>query len=154
MVALGPCSRLGASCCRLQNNPLFVQTYRSDNVVTGMQEDPIKFHYILHCSLDAFEEKGASSCDNEKNTQKACSPALLYLSCASRTDRRTSFFAGSLSLSLSTSSFFHQEVQHNQGLLLGPPLPNGRLQGVRVRRPTSFDATHHPSNAPQRSGWF
>jgi len=34
-----------------------VQTYRSDNVVTGMQEDPIKFHYILHCSLDAFEEK-------------------------------------------------------------------------------------------------
>ncbi|WZN65671.1 trafficking protein particle complex protein [Chloropicon roscoffensis] len=40
-----------------ENNPLFVQTYRSDNVVTGMQEDPIKFHYILHCSLDAFEEK-------------------------------------------------------------------------------------------------
>ena len=44
-----------------QNNPLFVQTYRSDNVVTGMQEDPIKFHYILHCSLDAFEEKGEPS---------------------------------------------------------------------------------------------
>jgi len=44
-----------------QNNPLFVQTYRSDNVVTGMQEDPIKFHYILHCSLDAFEEKGKNA---------------------------------------------------------------------------------------------
>lgn len=43
------------------NNPLFIQTYRSDNVVTGMQEDPIKFHYILHCSLDAFEEKASSS---------------------------------------------------------------------------------------------
>ena len=45
----------------MKNNPLFVQTYRSDNVVTGMQEDPIKFHYILHCSLDAFEEKGEPS---------------------------------------------------------------------------------------------
>ncbi|QDZ25766.1 trafficking protein particle complex protein [Chloropicon primus] len=49
------------------NNPLFVQTYRSDNVVTGMQEDPIKFHYILHCSLDAFEEKASANSKTRDN---------------------------------------------------------------------------------------
>jgi len=43
------------------NNPLYIQTFRADNRISGMQEDPIKFHYILHCSLDAFEEKAVST---------------------------------------------------------------------------------------------
>jgi hypothetical protein len=34
-----------------QNNPLFLRTY----VPT---EDEVKFHCIVHCSLDAVEEKG------------------------------------------------------------------------------------------------
>ena len=42
--------------------------------MTGMQEDPIKFHYIIHCSLDAFEEKG-----KRPNGAAACIPALQIL---------------------------------------------------------------------------
>ena len=42
----------------MQNNPLYIQTFQSQNKISGMQEDPIKFHYVLHCSLDAFEERG------------------------------------------------------------------------------------------------
>jgi hypothetical protein len=36
---------------RLQNQPLYLRTF----VPT---EDEVKFHYIVHCSLDAVEEKG------------------------------------------------------------------------------------------------
>jgi hypothetical protein len=36
----------------LQNNPLYLKSY-------VQVEDQLKFHYIVHCSLDAVEEKGA-----------------------------------------------------------------------------------------------
>jgi hypothetical protein len=36
----------------VQNNPLFLETYVP-------ADDEAKFHCIVHCSLDAVEEKGA-----------------------------------------------------------------------------------------------
>uniref|UniRef100_A0A061QM00 Trafficking protein particle complex subunit 2-like protein n=1 Tax=Tetraselmis sp. GSL018 TaxID=582737 RepID=A0A061QM00_9CHLO len=36
------------------NNPLYLQTFPS-----GTDEEQLKFHYIVHCSLDAIEEKVA-----------------------------------------------------------------------------------------------
>ena len=47
----------------LQNNPLYLEAFYTAN-----QEEALKFHYIVHCALDAVEEKGA-----------VCSPALLQL---------------------------------------------------------------------------
>ena len=38
----------------MQNQPLYLRTF----VPT---EDEVKFHYIVHCSLDAVEEKGRGS---------------------------------------------------------------------------------------------
>jgi hypothetical protein len=34
----------------MQNNPLYLRTFPD--------EEHLKFHYIVHCSLDAVEEKG------------------------------------------------------------------------------------------------
>ena len=42
---------------RLQNNPLYLEPFQSK----GKQEDALKFHYIVHCALDAVEEKGAAN---------------------------------------------------------------------------------------------
>lgn len=39
----------------MQNNPLYLEVFQSK----GKQEDALKFHYIIHCALDAVEEKGA-----------------------------------------------------------------------------------------------
>ena len=39
----------------MQNNPLYLEVFQSK----GKQEDALKFHYIVHCALDAVEEKGA-----------------------------------------------------------------------------------------------
>mmetsp|Transcript_33757 Transcript_33757/g.60944 ORF Transcript_33757/g.60944 Transcript_33757/m.60944 type:complete len:153 (-) Transcript_33757:285-743(-) len=39
-----------------QNNPLFLQTY--DN---SSPENHLKFHYIVHCSLDSIEERVAAT---------------------------------------------------------------------------------------------
>jgi hypothetical protein len=47
----------------LQNNPLYLKSY-------VQVEDQLKFHYIVHCSLDAVEEKGAV-----KLQQYTCSAA-------------------------------------------------------------------------------
>ena len=38
----------------LQNNPLYLEAF----YVTS-QEETLRFHYIVHCALDAVEEKGA-----------------------------------------------------------------------------------------------
>jgi hypothetical protein len=35
----------------LQNNPLYLQSFIDD-------DNTLKFHYIVHCSLDVIEEKG------------------------------------------------------------------------------------------------
>lgn len=40
--------------CHLQNNPLYLEAFQTK----GKQEDALKFHYIVHCALDAIEEKG------------------------------------------------------------------------------------------------
>lgn len=45
-------SRLTCTC--LQNNPLYLEAFYVEN-----QEEALKFHYIVHCALDAVEEKGA-----------------------------------------------------------------------------------------------
>mmetsp|Transcript_17657 Transcript_17657/g.49379 ORF Transcript_17657/g.49379 Transcript_17657/m.49379 type:complete len:145 (+) Transcript_17657:121-555(+) len=37
------------------NNPLYLQTF-----LDGSDEEQLKFHYIVHCSLDAIEEKVAA----------------------------------------------------------------------------------------------
>lgn len=39
----------------MQNNPLYLEAFQNK----GKQEDVLKFHYIVHCALDAIEEKGA-----------------------------------------------------------------------------------------------
>ena len=38
----------------MQNNPLYLEAFQNK----GKQEDVLKFHYIVHCALDAIEEKG------------------------------------------------------------------------------------------------
>ncbi|DBA89261.1 TPA: hypothetical protein ACH3X1_016402 [Trebouxia sp. C0004] len=38
------------------NNPLYLEVFQSK----GKQEDALKFHYIVHCALDAVEEKVAA----------------------------------------------------------------------------------------------
>ncbi|KAL0024525.1 hypothetical protein WJX79_000831 [Trebouxia sp. C0005] len=38
------------------NNPLYLEVFQSK----GKQEDALKFHYIMHCALDAVEEKVAA----------------------------------------------------------------------------------------------
>ncbi len=38
----------------LQNNPLYLKAF-----LPLAEEDSLKFHYIVHCALDAVEEKGA-----------------------------------------------------------------------------------------------
>ncbi|KAA6425110.1 MAG: trafficking particle complex subunit 2 -like [Trebouxia sp. A1-2] len=40
----------------LLNNPLYLEVFQSK----GKQEDALKFHYIMHCALDAVEEKVAA----------------------------------------------------------------------------------------------
>ena len=45
------CSRLTLHFC-VQNNPLYVEAFQ-----TSPEEDALKFHHIVHCSLDAVEEK-------------------------------------------------------------------------------------------------
>ena len=35
-----------------QNNPLYLESFQS-----GTDEDALKFHYVVHCSLDGVEEK-------------------------------------------------------------------------------------------------
>lgn len=35
----------------IQNNPLYLQSFMEG-------DDALKFHYIVHCSLDVIEEKG------------------------------------------------------------------------------------------------
>ena len=40
----------------MQNNPLYLEVFQSK----GKQEDALKFHYIVHCALDAVEEKGTA----------------------------------------------------------------------------------------------
>ena len=42
--------------CTLQNNPLYLEAFQNK----GKQEDVLRFHYIVHCALDAIEEKGCS----------------------------------------------------------------------------------------------
>ena len=37
-----------------QNNPLYLETFQQ-----GSSDDALRFHYIVHCSLDAVEEKRA-----------------------------------------------------------------------------------------------
>ncbi len=37
-----------------QNNPLYLETFQQ-----GSGDDALRFHYIVHCSLDAVEEKRA-----------------------------------------------------------------------------------------------
>ena len=44
---------------RLQNNPLYLEPFQR-----GKQEDALKFHYIVHCALDAVEEKGKTKRPN------------------------------------------------------------------------------------------
>lgn len=39
-----------------QNNPLYLETFQQ-----GSSDDALRFHYIVHCSLDAVEEKRAPS---------------------------------------------------------------------------------------------
>lgn len=39
--------------CVLQNNPLYIKCF-----VDESGESALKFHYIVHCALDAVEEKG------------------------------------------------------------------------------------------------
>lgn len=38
------------------NNPLYLEPFQDK----GKQEDALKFHYIVHCALDAVEEKVAA----------------------------------------------------------------------------------------------
>lgn len=38
------------------NNPLYLEAFQNK----GKQEDVLKFHYIVHCALDAIEEKVAA----------------------------------------------------------------------------------------------
>ncbi|KAL3139448.1 hypothetical protein ABBQ38_003778 [Trebouxia sp. C0009 RCD-2024] len=38
------------------NNPLYLEAFQTK----GKQEDVLKFHYIVHCALDAIEEKVAA----------------------------------------------------------------------------------------------
>lgn len=40
-----------------QNNPLYLETFQQ-----GSGDDALRFHYIVHCSLDAVEEKRARLC--------------------------------------------------------------------------------------------
>lgn len=40
-----------------QNNPLYLETFQQ-----GSGDDALRFHYIVHCSLDAIEEKRAPLC--------------------------------------------------------------------------------------------
>jgi hypothetical protein len=37
-----------------QNNPLYLETFQQ-----GSGDDALRFHYVVHCSLDAVEEKRA-----------------------------------------------------------------------------------------------
>lgn len=37
-----------------QNNPLYLEAFQNK----ARPEDALKFHYIVHCALDAVEEKG------------------------------------------------------------------------------------------------
>ena len=37
----------------MQNNPLYLEAF----YVTS-QDETLRFHYIVHCALDAVEEKG------------------------------------------------------------------------------------------------
>jgi hypothetical protein len=45
----------------VQNNPLFLETYVP-------ADDEAKFHCIVHCSLDAVEEKGAQGLGARRRT--------------------------------------------------------------------------------------
>jgi hypothetical protein len=40
----------------LQNNPLYLKCFRSGSE----EEEELRFHYIVHCALDAIDEKGAT----------------------------------------------------------------------------------------------
>ena len=42
-----------SSCDSLQNNPLYLEAF----YITS-QDETLRFHYIVHCALDAVEEKG------------------------------------------------------------------------------------------------
>ena len=41
----------------LQNKPLYLEAFQGSTD----EEDTLKFHYIVHCALDAVEEKGLPS---------------------------------------------------------------------------------------------
>ena len=43
-----------SDCGYTQNNPLYLETFQQ-----GSSDDALRFHYIVHCSLDAVEEKRA-----------------------------------------------------------------------------------------------
>ena len=43
-----------------QNNPIYIQTFRDESRYSSMSASPLdklKYHYIIHTSLDAVEEK-------------------------------------------------------------------------------------------------
>jgi hypothetical protein len=48
-------SGMGGGGQRAQNNPLYLQSF-----IDG--DDALKFHYIVHSSLDIIEEKGLFFC--------------------------------------------------------------------------------------------
>lgn len=38
----------------MQNKPLYLEAFQG----SSSEEDTLKFHYVVHCALDAVEEKG------------------------------------------------------------------------------------------------
>ena len=42
-----------AQCRCVQNNPLYLETF-----MNGSDDDALKFHHVVHCALDAVEERG------------------------------------------------------------------------------------------------
>ena len=84
---------------RSQNRPLYIRCYAEDNI-----DATIKFNYIVHCALDAVEEKSVTQLGGHSFTRR-----LFFL-----------------------SPHHAEETKRTTGILFGPPLPNRRLQSLWV----------------------
>ena len=59
------------ACCAIvgkHNNPLYIQTFN--------QDDELKFHFIVHTSLDVVEERIQPKDNKQASTARRSAPAM------------------------------------------------------------------------------
>lgn len=113
----------------LQNNPLFLESFLERRT----EDDVLRFSYIVHCALDAIEERGMDPDDRLAPTVTL--PAELFRAMHDQWSKAGAWSAEWCSDVMPVGSERAQATDAGAGCgcLLGIIVPNGGLQDLWVR---------------------